>query len=632
LIDRLYTEAQIVEEINSVKLYDVESFPNYFLVSFQGFHSGRIVFFELHDDETSDTIKIGLLKWLILHSCIVGFNSKKYDFIMLSYLISDNRVTAKDLNDLSNELILENARPSDAARARGFYFPESNHIDLIEVCPLGASLKTYGARLHCKHLQDLPYDPAEYLNREQRNKVRNYNFNDLDLTSLILAEVSPGLSLRYALSLEYSRDLRSLSDAQIGQEIINTEIQSLTGSYPQMPGLKNHVGKSFKYTAPRYIKFETQNLRDMLADIQSTDMTVGSTGHVICPENIDGRIIHIGGIAYTIGIGGLHSKETVQALRTGEYRIIDRDVTGYYPNLIIKNRFGPKHLGETFFKVAETIVDKRTRAKRDGIKHIADGMKITCNGALFGKLMDPYSTIYSPPAGMHVTLTGQLSLLMLIEMLTLNGFRVASGNTDGVITLVKPTDYEKFLEIVKAWEAQTGLETEETEYKALYSRDVNNYIAVKTNDECKFKGIYAEVGSALNSPLSKNPDCFVVKDAVTAHIIHGTPIVETIYDCQNIRRFVVVRKVTGGAHKNGQYLGKTVRWYYAKGVLGTINRATNNHTVSLSEGGKPCMELPDTLPTDINYDYYIERATATLEQIGFQIPRNYQFSMLDNLS
>jgi hypothetical protein len=252
LIDRLYTEAQIVEEINSVKLYDVESFPNYFLVSFQGFHSGRIVFFELHDDETSDTIKIGLLKWLILHSCIVGFNSKKYDFIMLSYLIGDNRVTAKDLNDLSNELILENARPSDAARARGFYFPESNHIDLIEVCPLGASLKTYGARLHCKHLQDLPYDPAEYLNREQRNKVRNYNFNDLDLTSLILAEVSPGLSLRYALSLEYSRDLRSLSDAQIGQEIINTEIQSLTGSYPQRPGLKNHVGKSFKYTASRH--------------------------------------------------------------------------------------------------------------------------------------------------------------------------------------------------------------------------------------------------------------------------------------------------------------------------------------------------------------------------------------------
>ena len=63
-----------------------------------------------------------------------------------------------------------------------------------------------------------------------------------------------------------------------------------------------------------------------------------------------------------------------------------------------------------------------------------------------------------------------------------------SGNTDGIIV----KDHPYIPEIVKQWEQITGLETEEGCYSALYSRDVNNYIAVKTDGSVKRKGEYAK--------------------------------------------------------------------------------------------------------------------------------------------
>ena len=49
------------------------------------------------------------------------------------------------------------------------------------------------------------------------------------------------------------------------------------------------------------------------------------------------------------------------------------------------------------------------------------------------------------------------------------------------------------------------------------------------------------------------------------------PIEETILNCKDITRFVCVRNVKGGAHKDSYYLGKVIRWAYFKNEIGTIN-------------------------------------------------------------
>lgn len=65
-----------------------------------------------------------------------------------------------------------------------------------------------------------------------------------------------------------------------------------------------------------------------------------------------------------------------------------------------------------------------------------------------------------------------------------------------------------------------------------------------------------------------------------------------------------------------EYVGKTVRWYYAKDVQGELVYAGSGNKVPRSEGAKPCMVLPESLPEDIDYDWYIQESVKILEAIG----------------
>jgi hypothetical protein len=96
----------------------------------------------------------------------------------------------------------------------------------------------------------------------------------------------------------------------------------------------------------------------------------------------------------------------------------------------------------------------------------------------------------------------------------------------------------------------------------------------------------------------------------------GVSIENTIRNCKNISKFVAVRRVTGGAIKNGKYLGKVVRWYMQQGEFGIIEYLKNGNKVPNSEGGFPVMNY-DGLPSDINYQWYHERCLGILKDLGY---------------
>src|SRR5665648_505827 len=118
--------------------------------------------------------------------------------------------------------------------------------------------------------------------------------------------------------------------------------------------------------------------------------------------------------------------------RTKDFYLIDKDCTSYYPSIILGLRLYPTHMGDCFLEVYETIVNKRLEAKRNKDKVVANALKITINGS-FGKLGSKYSNLYAPDLLIQVTLTGQLALLMLIEMIEGIGISIVSGNTDGIV-------------------------------------------------------------------------------------------------------------------------------------------------------------------------------------------------------
>lgn len=633
----------------SVFIFDVETYRNFWYVAFKCLDNGKFVAFEQSPDFTFNPTK---LLWMLWRFCIVGFNSNGYDLPMIELAIKG--ASCEQLKEASDYIIksginwgTKKVTPYDFEKKYGVKIGRYNHIDLFNVCPVNggvtanpASLKLYAGRLHCDRMQDLPFPEDHILTREDAAIVRPYCCNDLANTELLFNELASELKLRMEMSEEYGVDLRSKSDAQVAEAVINSELEKVLGYYPKKPTLTDDG--PLQYNVPDFVCFQTPQLREMLETVRDARFYLDGLGSPIMPASLEKLKVKLGKSTYKLGMGGLHSNEKkIAHYASDEIILADNDVESFYPRTILNQKLFPPHLGEAFLEVYNKIVETRIHAKtmaakckksgdRAGAKKwktIADSLKITINGS-FGKLGNKYSTLYAPQLMLQVTITGQLVLLMLIEALEQIGIEVISGNTDGFISKYHKSRHDEVRAMIAAWEAHTGYKTEETRYKAVYSRDVNSYVAIKDDGgdpEARFlddklgaktKGAYCERGSALNSILSKNPEALICSDAVVRFLVEGTPVEQTIKECKDFRRFVAVKNVRGGGEKNGRYLGKVVRWYYPKNEAGHIAYVSSGNKVGKTDGARPVMDMPDDFPTDINYEWYVNEAVEMLYDCG----------------
>lgn len=582
-------------------IIDTEVYKDYFLLMGLHLGSGKIETFEIYPDH----IDIGGIRTMMTRDTTVGFNSIGYDLPIITAALMGK--TNQEIKDLSDKIIVEKKRHWHL----GINVPRHwDHIDLIELAIGQASLKIYGGRLHAPKMQDLPIEPDASISAEQREQLREYCRNDLEMTSILYRKLEPQIALRVAMGEEYRADLRSKSDAQIAEVVIRSEIERL-GGCAETPVIKK--GYSFEYKDPGFIKFINPKLNNMFKYLLGTTFTLSANGSVEMPEWLKKERIKIGDNQYQMGIGGLHSCEKRQFIQASSNEILaDWDVASYYPNIILGQKLSPKHLGEDFLTVFQEIVTRRLDAKRNGDTVTAEVLKIVVNGT-FGKLGSKYSFLYSPDLMAQTTMTGQLALLMLIERMENIGVKVVSANTDGIV-LHAPKSLNYKMECVAwDWMLATSYPLERTDYRSIASRDVNSYIAVMLNGKTKGKGVFAAPS------LGKNPDCQIVYDAVAARIAGNVPIERTIRKCDDIRRFVTIRRVTGGALWRGENIGKAIRYYYASSVPSdeVIRYVKNGNKVPLSEGTRPLMQLPDEFPDDVNYDVYLAAANKLLSEVGY---------------
>ena len=623
----------------------------YFMFGAYHLPSGKKIKIEGNSPESLDKLH-GLLRnpkyvW-------VSFNGIKFDAPVLSAVMQGRDLA--DVKRMANEIITDRKPAWMSARDYQLEPLDIDHIDLMETAPgVMISLKLYAARLGLKSIVDLPFEHDAILDAKQREMVADYCLNgDLVATAALFNDLQQQIELREKMGEEYGLDLRSKSDAQMAEAIIAKQL-----------GIKGavEVPAKVRYKAPPFIQPRNMILVDMLERAQRHDFKVSkANGAVEMPPFLEEPIL-LGKGRYQMGIGGLHSQHDrcQQWVASADLEISDFDVASFYPNMILNAGLIPRGIGLPFLHLYRKLLDERIVAKRTGNKVKNEGMKIMLNGT-FGKLGSMFSKLYAPDLMIATTLTGQFYLLGLIELVIENGGHVISANTDGICVGASPANMAMIRDVVAMYGWLTSFEFEETKYRSISIKDVNNYVAVTTEGKVKAKGIYAKAG------LMKNPTNEVCTLAAQAYLSTGRSIESFIREHlkpENFADFTQSRSVTGGAvaytavkevddwinlergawyrqawydmgkvrkplkrvsrpdpvmsGDNPVFLGRVARWYYSTDKNRSIHYFNNDNQVPKATASTACLKLPDTIPADLDLDRYIEETKTNLRNMGVPV-------------
>jgi hypothetical protein len=540
-------------------IFDIEAYVNYFMVIFKNVNSKEIKEFIIFEERNDLTALYDFMsdhnKWF------VGYNSFSFDNQILKFI----HVKYFDFSmTTSNEICMSIHNLVTTIIGGSFrdymYNLPFRTIDLMKMGGYQKSLKLMGVSMKWPKIQDLPIPIEKIIKLEDVNIIRSYNLNDVLMTEQLYIRLLDRLKLRAEISDLYGIDVYTESDSWMANRILEKFYSEATGLEKKHFKDLRTVRKFIKFDWVIFpeINFQTETLMNLLEEVRD---------HTYYKDQpFFKKRVKFGGVEYKLGVGGIHSVDNGAVFEyTDTTDLIDCDIASMYPSLAINHNLAPEHLGTKFMKNFREVRDKRIRAKHEGRKAENECLKIVLNSAI-GKTLNEHLWLYDPIVNLRVTINGQLYILMLIEQLVLNGFKVISANTDGVTTIVEKNKESLYYDICKKWELETQFELEYAYYKKYVRRDVNNYVAVKTNNKTKVKGIF------ITEPdLAKGFDKPIVSIALYEYFVNNTPVEKTIREHKDIYDFCIAKKIdnkfTNELHylKDGKLqkdiLQKSVRYY-----------------------------------------------------------------------
>jgi hypothetical protein len=500
------------------------------------------------------------------------------------------------------------------------------------------SLKRLEFEMDLENIEEMPiHHSKENMTTEDIELTKEYCYNDVWATYqfylVTIGETDHPLykgenriELRQDIEAEFGIPCLNYSDSKIGDEMIKKYYcEQKRIDYQQLPK-KGYFRKSIavKNCIAPYVEFQTAELQAFLKKIRK--MSLGL-------QDDFKEELHFYNNVYSFMKGGLHTENSPKIFEADdEYEIIDWDVSSYYPAIIINNGRYPYHLGPEFLRGYQEMFNKRLElkplAKKDKkIKGIVGALKLAVN-SVYGKSSDMQNWIYDRQLTMFTTITGELSLMMLIEAYELAGINVISANTDGVTIRIKKVLIDKMHEINAWWSELTKYELERADYQKIIFSTVNDYLAIKTDGEVKKKGDFV-----TDFELHKNKSARVVPLALEQYFLRNVPVDTTIKSHNNIFDFCLRQKASKDFHYEGidratgekKVYNKLIRYYISntgEKLLKVKNEDSDSGAADVSqvEAGEwlatVCNHLKKDHPLDnINYDYYIERAERLIYKI-----------------
>ena len=631
----------------NVIIYDIETLKEYFLVVCLIPQEPYRVF-KVNAEENNLDAFINFTEKYKDHYW-VGYNNLRFDSQVIEWVIRNY----EHWHELSNlEITAKIAqKAADVIHDANYdVFPEFREyelslkqIDLFKIHHFDnknrrVSLKRLEFEMDLENIEEMPiHHDAVGMTREDIVLTTEYCINDVWATYQFykvtigdtdhpLYKGNNQIELRQDIEAEFNIPCLNYSDSKIGDEMIKKYYCQEKGiEYKELPKKATFRKEiDVRNCIAKYVKFQTPELKEFLARIKQIKLGM---------QDDFKEELHFYNNVYSFMKGGLHTENSPKIFEADdEHEIIDWDVSSYYPAIIINNGRYPAHLGKEFLRGYKAMFEKRLElkplAKKDKrIKGIVGALKLAVN-SVYGKSSDMQSWIYDRQLTMFTTITGELSLMMLIEAYELAGINVISANTDGVTIRIKKQLIPKMHELNKWWMDLTSYELERADYQKIIFSTVNDYLAIKTDGEVKKKGDFL-----TDFELHKNKSARIVPLALEQYFLRDVPVDTTIKSHNNIFDFCLRQKASKDFHYEGvnrstgekTIYNKLIRYYISNSgekLLKIKNEDSTSGAAAVSqvEAGEwlatVCNKLDKNHPLDnINYAYYIERAEKLIRKI-----------------
>ena len=628
---------------------DYETLSNCFVAVFKHYKSEETKVFvvhELQDDRESfiDFLKNNINK----REWHISFNGLAFDAQVTHYILDNHQ-----------DFVF--GKPEDAARAVYRYAQKTitaannkqfseyplwkmviGQIDIFKMHHWDNPAKRSGLKwiqysMDWQNILDMPLShETEIMSQEQIDTIIEYCVNDVESTKEIFNRSKSLISLRKTLTKEYGINLFSASEPRISKELFGYYLSRLL-NIPKSELKKMRTYREtikFKDIILPYVEFKSAEFNVLLDRFKHVELD---------PSNLRGGFkynVNYKSVTTHFGLGGAHgAREPGVYVSDDEHIIMSSDVTSFYPNLVIKNRWSPGHFpADEFCDQYEWFFRERKKIPKSNPMNYV--YKIILNST-FGLSNDINSFFYDPELCMKITVNGQLTLMMLYEMIMEEIPEAVSllQNTDGIEIRIPRKDKDKYLEICKQWEDITNLQLEHDEYQKLVLGDVNNYIGLNNYIQVpleKFRSLKQKNPHYLykvdkdkfyyaptklkgrfdfhNLMLHKNKSKLIIPKAIYYYFVHDILPEEYLSQNKNILDYCIGGKSKGDWQqvsrtvKEGKFheekLQKINRYYISKTGVKIIKVNKNDQREIQLESGKWLQTLYNKMKVEPQWENY----------------------------
>lgn len=497
----------------TIYIYDIEVFKKDNLFVFRDYFTKEWTV--IHNDLDA------LRKFYLANrdSLFVGYNSHSYDSnVMRAYLQGKNPFhVSKAIIESDDRGLVYKMFDTKKTPLFGMDLYQDNR---------GFSLKEHSAFMGINIKEtEVDFDLDRELTEEEQVLNELYCKNDVLATEKRFEQNIGMLVAKAAIALYFGLDKMALSmtNANLTAELLGAE---------KTPDRGDELDK---YELPEGFEIESETIRQAF---MTNEFEANDKGHASISLDVPRREV-----TEVLGVGGIHgAKESF--IHVGNFHA--RDVGSLYPNTMVLFDYLSRNIPEEKRHIYQMLLDERMEAKYSNkefteIKGVQIPTKLLINGyklplnTKYGAMGAEFNKLYDPRMRLLVCITGQMAMWDLLEKIE-DHATIIQSNTDAHYYIPFSEEDEKAIdEIANDWMKRTGYTLDDDPFREIYQANVNNYLAVTTEGQVKFKGA---IGLTNGLKVSKA----IVSNAFINYVVAGKDYKEFINECDELRQFQMITK------------------------------------------------------------------------------------------